>query len=87
MECDSLSGKWEELSTYLGLPANKIEAIRRDYGNTHRCWNQALLEWIKQGYPTEKYGKPSWRTLVQAIEKKDKRLSEELSQKHKCKQS
>ena len=87
MECKSLSAKWEELSIYLGLPADKIDTIKHDnHDNAKRCWNQALLAWIKQGYDTNKYGKPSWRTLLRAIAEENKRLFKELSQKHLSKQ-
>ena len=89
MECKSLSAKWEELSIYLGLPADKIDTIKRDnHDNAQRCWNQALLVWIRQleDYDTNKYGKPSWRTLLRAIAKENKLLFEELSQKHLSKQ-
>ena len=87
MECSSLSAKWDDISIYLGLSANKIDAIRRDCGSTQHCWNQALLVWINQGYDTSKFGKPSWRTLVRAIGKENWSLSEKLRQKHRSKQS
>lgn len=87
MECKSLTAKWKKLSIYLGLPPDKIDTIKGDnHGDAESCWDQALLEWIRQGYDTNRYGKPSWRTLLRAIAKENKRLFEELSQKHLSKQ-
>ena len=88
MECKTLSAKWEELSICLGLPADEIDTIKRNNpDNAQRCWSQALLAWIRQCYDTNKYGKPSWRTLLRAIAKENKRLFETLSQDHLSKQT
>ena len=86
-ECSSLSAKWEDLSIYLGLSANTIGTIKRDNpGNTRGCWNQALLEWIKQSYNTSEHGEPSWRTLLRAVAEEDRLSFKKLSQKHQGKQ-
>ena len=82
MECKSLSAKWEKLSIYLGLPPDKIDTIKRDNHDAENRWSQALLAWIRQGYETKKYGKPSWRTLLRAIAEENKHLFDKLSQSH-----
>ena len=81
-ECKSLSAKWEKLSIYLGLPPDEIDTIKRDHHDAQDRWNQALLVWIRQCYNTNKYGKPSWRTLLRAIAEENKNLFEKLSQNH-----
>ena len=40
------------------------------------------MQWILQEYNTEKYGSPSWRSLVRAISMVDKALSNKLAQAH-----
>ena len=45
----------------------------------------SLGEWIKQNYNTEKYGLPSWRTLLSAIAEVDKRLFKQLAAAHQSK--
>ena len=85
-ECKSLSSKWDKISAHLGLTANTIETIRRDNpGDCRGCWNQALLEWISQGYNTSKYGEPSWRTLLRAIAVENRLAFKLLSQNHQGK--
>ena len=81
MECKSLAAKWDQLSTYLGLSCDVIDNIEGS-GDNYRCWSAALKHWIKQNYNTEKFGVPSWRTLLKAVAKIDKLLLERLAAKH-----
>ena len=75
MECRSLAAKWEQLSGYIGLSFDLIDSIKGNHpSNNSGCWNEALKQWIKQNYETEKFGKPSWRTLLKAVALVDKRL-------------
>ena len=85
LECGSLAAKWKQLSGFIGLPSTVIDQIRCDHPNDSACcWNESLNEWIKQNYNTEKFGKPSWKTLLGAIAHIDRRLFEKLASEHKC---
>ena len=80
MECRSLAANWEQLSGYIGLSFDLIDNIIGDHpSNNSGCWNEALKQWIKQNYETEKFGKPSWRTLLKAVSLVDKRLFKNLA--------
>ena len=81
-ECCSLSAKWRELSGYLGLSPSDIDAIDCDNAKVSDRWNKALSRWIKQNYNTERFGEPSWRTLLKAIALVDKRLFKHLADEH-----
>ena len=82
-ECRQLSAKWQQLSAFLGLAKADIDRIKEDHpNNSNSCWNEALDEWIKQNYSTDKFGLPSWRTLVTAVSMVDKRLFKELAFKY-----
>lgn len=82
-ECSSLAAKWEQLSGYLGLSMGTIENIKGNppYDNSC-CWNEALKQWIKQNYKTEKFGVPSWRSLLRAVAVIDKLLFKNLAGYH-----
>ena len=83
MDCQHLSAKWEVLSAHLGLPASTVDTIKHDNsGDASACWIKAILEWIKQNYNVDRYGKPSWRTLLRAVLVVDKLLFHELRRKH-----
>ena len=82
-ECSSLAAKWEQLSAYLSLPANVIDIIKRDNSNKSlACWNEALKQWIMQNYDTDKFGNPTWRSLLGAIAKLDKLMFKKLVEKY-----
>lgn len=85
LKCDSLTARWEKLSAFLGLPKSLIDEIRGNHpGDLSCCWREALSQWIKQNYNTEKFGEPSWRTLLGAVVRIDRRLFEKLADEHKC---
>ena len=68
-ECTPLASKWHLLSGYLsGIRLSIIDRIRSDFSNDSlRCWSEVLKEWIKMNYDTQKFGKPSWKTLLKAL--------------------
>ena len=53
----------------LGLPSNELDAITRGCnGDPKRAIGQVVTAWLKQSYKVEKFGFPSWRTLVKAVD-------------------
>ena len=83
IECSSLAAKWEQLSGYLGLSSRLIDSIKGNNSNDNSvCWNNALKHWILQNYKTEKFGSPSWKTLLRAVAGVDKLLFRMLAPKH-----
>ena len=83
VECCSLAAKWEQLSACLGLAKADIDSIRESRSrDSAGCWSEALSQWIKQNYSTQRFGLPSWRSLLKAMAMVDKRLVKELATKH-----
>ena len=79
----SLADRWREIFIHLGIPMriiNNIEKTRRGYG--HDCLSDGLYEWLKRNYSTDDYGIPSWRTLIEHIDKIDCDLARDLAKKH-----
>ena len=82
-ECSSLAVNWEQLSGFLGISFELIDRIRGNYpSNSTACWNEAMKQWIKQNYNTEKFGEPSWKTLLIAVAKVDKLQFKKLAEKY-----
>ena len=80
IESNSLSAQWDTVAGFLGLKPSKITEIgRNNSGDCTRCWNSALLEWIRN---TEKFGEPSWRTFLKAVALVDKSLFKKLAIDH-----
>ena len=82
-KCTPLASKWQQLSAYLGLKMSIIDRIRSDFPNDSLgCLSEALKEWIKMNYDTEKFGRPSWKTLLNAIAKIDQLQFTTLATEH-----
>ena len=72
-ECSSLAAKWDQLSAFIGLSMRLIEETEKNHPNDKSgCWNDALKHWIRQDYKTDKFGLPSWRTLLDDVATVDK---------------
>lgn len=82
-ECSSLATHWEQLSGYLGLSFELIDRIKGDHPNDKvGCWNEALKQWIKQNYKTQRFGEPSWKILLKAVARIDKLQCKKLAAEH-----
>ena len=82
-DCSSLASKWEQLSGFLGLKISIISRIRSNKaGDCLGCWNDALMEWITRNYNTEKFGEPSWKTLLRAVAAVNRLQFKKLAAEH-----
>ena len=82
-ECSPLASKWQQLSAFLGLKLSIIDRIKSDFpSDSLGCLSEVLKEWIKMNYDTQRYGKPSWKTLLKAIAKIDKLHFRRLATEH-----
>ena len=66
-----------------------FKIIRTINGNNpddkESAWSEALMQWILKDYNTEKYGLPSWKTLLKTISRVDQPLFEKLATEHQAK--
>ena len=86
MACGSLAVKWRQLCTSLGLSFKTISKIKdNNRDDSEDSLNEALMQWILQDYKTEKFGLPSWRSLLKAVNKVDQPLFENLAKEHQVK--
>ena len=82
-ECGSLAANWEHLSGFLGLSIGLIDGIKATPPVTPvGCWNEALKHWVRQNYKTDRFGLPSWRTLLESVARFDKLLFKKLAAEH-----
>ena len=76
-------GKWLRLSN------DDLKAIREAYPDesmADQALNYVLLLWLHQKYKVEKFGPPTWRMLVVAVDKKtggnNHELAKEIASNH-----
>ena len=57
------------LGIELGLPVEELDSIRRVYSqDLMQACSEMLLVWLRQSYRVDKYGLPTWRRLVEAVD-------------------
>lgn len=83
VEC--LAAEWDSLALKLGLRKADIDGILKKYPRDIKaCLTDAMDLWLKENYTTEKFGYPSWRTLVKAVEKMNYRLARDIADSHRA---
>ena len=83
--CSPLAAKWKQLSGFMGLSFKTIRTIKENNDDNEGSWNEALMQWILRDYNTEKYGLPSWKSLLKTVSRVDQSLFEELAREHQAK--
>ena len=61
-----LKSCYYELGIELGVPPQELNSIQGE--TTGNPLASVLLAWLSQRYNTEKYGLPTWRRLVEAVD-------------------
>ena len=82
-----LAANARSLGLALGISASKLGTIRSTFINDpEEILTEVLHTWLKQAYDMLKYGRPSWRTLVRAVDNKaggkDPALAMEIADHH-----
>ena len=57
---------YNQFGIELGLPLSEMEAVRKH--EIPQAFMEVLTLWLKQVYDVEKYGCPTWRKLVEAVD-------------------
>ena len=80
----TLAPLWDELGVELHLRYDDIKVItRNNHGNSKACLTEAMSLWLNETYNHARFGVPSWRTLVTAVQKMDMGLANEIADKHR----
>ena len=66
-ELVSIKAKYYELGVELGLPPGELDAIRKDHA-VDQAFNEVILRWLRQQYNIARFGRPTWKRLVEAVE-------------------
>ena len=72
-EVSDIKSMYFGLGRSLRLRNDDLEAIRKKYpseSDHEQALNDVLLLWLKNKYNVENFGPPTWRMLVEAVNKK-----------------
>ena len=65
-----MAHRWYEIGLALGLTPSSLDRLRSlVIGETDfiRLLTSMIVEWLKLGYNTDRFGKPTWRRIVEAV--------------------
>ena len=81
---------WEDVGLALKLKPHVLSTIKKDHTDAKACLRNVLMEWLKKGYNTTRFGVPSWKLLVAAVAHpaggNNRALAEQIAKKYngKC---
>ena len=84
---ESIKILYFELGRSLKLKNDDLKDIREKYPtDAETALNDVLLLWLRQKYNVDRFGHPSWRMLVIAVDKKtggnNHELAKEIASNH-----
>ena len=62
--------QWKLIGIALNLSTNDMEAIDEGCSTMDEKLIKMTSQWLRQDYDTEKYGPPTWATLIKAVRSK-----------------
>ena len=80
-EVESLQSVYYRLGQSLRLNIADLEAIRDTSPDADQALEKVILLWLGKKYNVEKYGQPTWRMLVEAVDRKRGGNNHELAKK------
>ena len=86
-EVISIKSAYVGLGRGLRLPAGKLSEIRKMYPNdAEQALNDVLLLWLQREYNVDRFGPPTWRMIVKAVDSpaggKDHKLAMKIARDH-----
>ena len=72
----------------LRIPSDELDTVHTLHcSNLDMALSQVLLLWLRQRYDVKRFGRPTWRMLVEAVGRRagmnDHALAQEIAQKHR----
>ena len=68
-EAIDIRADYKQFGIELGLPLREMDAVRKQHQHDiPQAFTEVLVTWLKQSYNVEKYGPPTWRKLVEAVD-------------------
>ena len=80
-EVVSIQSAYVQLGRMLRLRDHDLKVVREAYTNQVDALNDILLLWLNQKYNVERFGRPTWRMLVEAVDKKTGGNNHDLAKK------
>ncbi len=69
LELSSVVDKWRSLGLALGLRQSTLDVLMQQNGpkGLDQLMSDIITEWLKGNYNEDRFGRPTWRRLVEAV--------------------
>lgn len=83
-EVQPVAGVWQAFAQEIGLmPSDVRELDLAHRGDPSRCLDNAIEKWLNQNYNTERFGLPSWKSIVVGIKQSgNPALAKRIAESH-----
>ena len=79
----SVEARWKQIGIQLGTSDDTLKSITADNPQScGDCFAEMINEWLCLNYDHEKFGRPSWRKLAEAVVTINKRLFYTIAYEH-----
>ena len=80
-----------EIGRRLHLSGDKLKQIRGQKLSPAAAMDEVITEWIKKNYDVNRFGRPTWKALVDAVEHpaggNNRAEAEEIARRHRTSES
>ena len=63
-----VAGSWKAIGTGLRIDSGRLDTIQEsNSGKPKECLLEMLTCWLKRNYNVERFGEPTWQTVVKVV--------------------
>ena len=66
-EINPVAARWQAIGIGFGLEVGILEKIEVEHSRPNECMTAVLKHWLNKNYNVERFGKPTWRTVVKVV--------------------
>ena len=61
-------GRWKAIGRGFRIDPGRLDQIQTDnHGDSQECMSDMLTCWLRKNYNVERFGEPTWRTVVKVV--------------------
>ena len=81
-ELGGVRAKYKDIGYFFGLPPDTLDDIARKSSDNTEALQFVIVEWVRRNYDVERFGRPSWRKVVEAVAYVNELLARSIAKKH-----
>ena len=82
---EPLTARWNQLGRKLGMHHDTLDIIASGKDTPSLSLEKTIAQWLQLNYITDRYSRPSWRSLAEAVVDLNKSLFLKIASDHEVK--